>query len=389
MKYIVYGHGGSGNHGCEAIVRTTLKMIPEGAQIEVYSSNLGKDRQFNLDKLAAFYQYRGKKDSPIGLYASKGIYKITGNYDSTNRFELRDALKNKGTICLSVGGDNYCNAEPRRHASRNKLFAKNNTTVLWGCSVTPELMKDRFYVEDMKRYSLITARESLTFNALKAAGVDCAVLASDPAFTLEPQQTVLPNLFTSNKVVGINISPLVMKYEQGENILLKNIKNLIEHLIRDTDYGIALIPHVLLKNNNDLTPLKLLFEEYQNTDRVCLVDGDDTLNCQQIKYVISKCSFAVVARTHASIAAYSTCVPTLVLGYSIKSKGIATDIFGTPDNYVLPVDTVTKEDEILQAFQWILDHEENIKQQYSLVMPEYIRKAYIAADSLRKLGEKQ
>ena len=360
-------------------------MLPRDSEIEVYSSDLGKDKQFDLDKLASFYQYRGKKDSSVGLYASKGIYKITGNYDCTNRFELRDALKNRNSICLSVGGDNYCNAEPRRHASRNKLFAKNNTTVLWGCSVTPDLMKDHFYIEDMKRYSLITARESLTYNALKAAGVDYAVLASDPAFTLEPETTALPELFSSNRVVGINISPLVMKYEQGDNILLKNIKQLIEYLINETNYGIALIPHVLLRNNNDLTPLKFLYDEYQNTGRVCLVDGDDTLNCQQIKYVISKCSFAVVARTHASIAAYSTCVPTLVLGYSVKSQGIATDIFGTSENYVLPVDKITKGDEIPQAFQWIMDHEDNIKQHYSLMMSEYIKKAYIAADSLRKI----
>ena len=386
MKYVLYGHGGSGNHGCEAIVRTTLKMIPEDSEIEVYSSDLGKDKQFGLDRSASFYQYRGKNDPSIGLYFRKGIYKMTGNYDSINRFELKDALKNKGTICLSVGGDNYCNAEPRRHASRNKLFAKKNTTVLWGCSVTPDLLKDRFYIEDMKRYSLITARESLTYNALKAAGVDSVVLASDPAFTLEPEQTTLPDLFSSNKIVGINISPLVMKYAQGENIFLKNIVNLIEYVIRETDYCIALIPHVLLKNNNDLRPLKMLFEDYKDTGRVCLVDGDDTLNCQQIKYVISKCSFAVVARTHASIAAYSSCVPTLVLGYSVKSRGIATDIFGNPENYVLPVDEIFKEDEVLHAFQWIVDHKESIQKHYSIVMPEYIKKAYVAADCLRKLG---
>ena len=384
MKYLLFGHGGSGNHGCEAIVRTTLRMIPEGSKISVFSSNIDKDRKFGIDKMASFYQYRGKSDSVFGFYLSKIMYKLFGNYDFINRYELKEALKIKGSICLSVGGDNYCNAEPRRHASRNKLFAKKNRTVLWGCSVSPELMKNPYFVNDMKRYSLITARESITYNALKGAGVKNVILASYQAFTFESEQIKLPDMFGNHCMVGINISPLVMKYEKGENILLTNIKKLIEFIIKETDYNIALIPHVLLKNNNDLTPLKALFEEYKGTNRICLIDEDDTLNCQQIKYVISKCSFMVVARTHASIAAYSTCVPTLVLGYSVKSIGIATDIFGTSDNYVLPVDKIRKEDEVRNAFRWIVDHEGDIKTRYSVVMPDYIKKAYIAADYLKK-----
>lgn len=385
MKYVLFGHGGSGNHGCEAIIRTTLKMIPEGSDIEVFSSDVSKDRVFGLTATVPFYQYRKKNDSSLGFYGSKVIYKLTGNYDAINRFELRDALKNKNAICLSVGGDNYCNAEPRRHASRNKLFSKENSTVLWGCSVTPDLLKDPFYIADMKRYSLITARETITYNALKNAGVESAVLVSDPAFTLEPVKVQMPDLFEKRKVIGINISPLVMKYEQGKNILLSNIENLIKFIIKETDYGIALIPHVLLRNNNDLTPLKILYDKYVQSGRLCLIDEDDSLNCQQIKYVISRCSFMVVARTHASIAAYSTRVPTLVLGYSVKSIGIATDIFGTPENYVLPVDKINRENEVKEAFQWILEHENSIRERYSAVMPAYIQKAYLAAECLKKI----
>ena len=388
MHYVLFGHGGSGNHGCEAILRTSLMMLPDQSEVEVYSSDLEKDKKFHLNKLASFYQYRKRSDSSVGFYAGKIIYKILGNYDAINRFELRDALKTRKSICLSVGGDNYCNAEPKRHASRNKLFSKHNKTVLWGCSVSPELMKNPYYVKDMSRYSLITARESITYNALRKAGLKNVVLVSDPAFTLEPEETNIPEMFDDHNIVGINISPLVMKYEQGANVLLQNIKELIEYIINETDYCIALIPHVLLKNNNDLTPLKALYEEYKNTGRICLIDEDDTLNCQQIKYVISKCSFMVVARTHASIAAYSTCVPTLVLGYSVKSIGIATDIFGTSDNYVLPVDKITRENEVRDAFKWILEHEVEIRQRYNLVMPDYINKAYKAADYLKKVSLK-
>ena len=54
----------------------------------------------------------------------------------------------------------------------------------------------------------------------------------------------------------------------------------------------------------------------------------------ELKGFIARCRFFVGARTHATIAAYSSCIPTFSVGYSIKAKGIAQDIFGTYKNYV-------------------------------------------------------
>lgn len=384
MKYILYGHGGSGNHGCEAIVRTTLAML-SNKDVDVYSADVAKDDKFGITKLASFYPYQSKKDSALQYLFGKIIYKLFGNYSIINRFTFHQALKSKENICISVGGDNYCNAEPARHASRNKLFSVNNRTVLWGCSITPDLLKDSKYIEDMKRYSLITARESLTYNALVQAGISNVELVSDPAFTLEPQHIKLPELFSKREIVGLNISPLVMKYQQKNDILMKNIEVLVEEIVKGTDYGIVLIPHVLLENNNDLTPLRKLYKKYRHTEKICLVDNDDTLNCCEIKYIISKCKFMIAARTHASIAAYSSCVPTLVLGYSVKSQGIAIDIFGTAKNYVLPVDMIYNKTDIVNAFCWLMEHENDIRTIYKEKMKEYIEKAYQAGKYLREI----
>ena len=51
--------------------------------------------------------------------------------------------------------------------------------------------------------------------------------------------------------------------------------------------------------------------------------------------MISQCRFFIGSRTHSVIAAYSSGVPTLALGYSIKSKGIAQDIFGEYETYAV------------------------------------------------------
>ena len=61
---------------------------------------------------------------------------------------------------------------------------------------------------------------------------------------------------------------------------------------------------------------------YKSTGRVMLVQD---CNCEELKGYISRCRFFIGARTHATIAAYSSQVPTLVVGYSVKAKGIAKD----------------------------------------------------------------
>lgn len=91
------------------------------------------------------------------------------------------------------------------------------------------------------------------------------------------------------------------------------------------------------------------------------------------------------ARTHSTIAAYSHCVPTLVLGYSVKSRRIAKDLFGTEENYVLPVQKLVNTDELVNGFKWLLSNESTIKQHLLDIMPEYIKKAYRAKESFESL----
>ena len=149
-----------------------------------------------------------------------------------------------------------------------------------------------------------------------------------------------------------------------------NYKSLIQHILRNTNYNIMLIPHVVQRFNDDLAFLK---ELYIDNGRMKLVDD---CNCMQLKGYISKCKMIVCARTHCSIASYSMNIPTLVLGYSIKSKGIAKDIFGTYKNYVLPIDELKSNDDLTNGFKWLSDNYVNIKEHLEEFMPSYINKCY-------------
>ena len=43
MKKILYMHGGSGNHGCEAIVRTTAELLGGPRGVVLWSQNKAED----------------------------------------------------------------------------------------------------------------------------------------------------------------------------------------------------------------------------------------------------------------------------------------------------------------------------------------------------------
>ena len=63
------------------------------------------------------------------------------------------------------------------------------------------------------------------------------------------------------------------------------------------------------------------------------------------------------------------------MGYSVKAKGIAKDLFGTYENYVLPVQQLQKKEDLIGAFEWLRDYEQDIRKDLGNVMPAYKERA--------------
>ena len=165
---------------------------------------------------------------------------------------------------------------------------------------------------------------------------------------------------------------------------MENYEGLIKHIIDTTDMQVALIPHVVWDNNDDRKPLRVLYDKFKDTGRVVMLEDH---NCMELKGYISRCRFFIGARTHATIAAYSTCVPTLVIGYSVKAKGIAKDIFGTYENYVLPVQSLSNKDDLINAFEWMKSDEDDIRKYLNEGMPVYKENALKSKVEIEKLLE--
>lgn len=372
MNIGLYAHGGSANHGCEALVRSTMMALGEDCSYTVFSEKPLEDEKYGLNQFALIQSTQTpipSKGFPLLLYKSR--LKLSRNDKVYYRYLYKNFAKSDSQIdlALAIGGDNYCySGFLERFAVQNSMWRKRHIPCgLWGCSIDPERISPSL-IKDLKNYQFITARESITYQTLLEKGVNNVFLIPDSAFLLKPIEKELPIEFQENNTVGINISPLVIRQEKHSGIVMRNLRLLIDYILHETDMSVALIPHVVWKGNDDREPLQLLKDIYKENNRVCMIPDD---NAMVLKGYIKRCRFLIAARTHASIAGYSSHIPTLVIGYSVKSKGIATDLFGTDNNYVIPINLILDDDIMRKSFQWLQKEEQNIINRYDTFLPEY------------------
>lgn len=387
-KVVLYMHAGSGNHGCEAIVNSLCKFLPAPAILVTHRKE--EDEKYSLNNLCSEIVQERSINQNFFVHAwYYAIRKIFHDPESFLRYRYRQVIgKNAHALNISIGGDNYCydNMVSDLKLANSMFHHQGCSTVLLGCSVEPERLKDKTIVEDLKRYDAIMARESITYQALKEAGIcENVYLYPDTAFLLDKEELPLPEGFEEGNTIGLNISPMIVAEEKKNGITMRNYEALIQHILDTTDMKIALIPHVIWKQNDDREPIQKLYEKFSHTGRVIKIED---ATAPQLKGYIGRCRMFIGARTHATIAAYSSCVPTLVVGYSVKALGIAKDLFGTSENYVLPVQKLENREDLLQAFEWLKKEEENMRSHLHKVMPEYQEKVRDIAGTLQEIWDK-
>lgn len=381
-KIVLYYHAGAANHGCEAIVRATKKILNE--DMVLYSVCPEEDMCYGLEKLMTVCKDYNKKLKKPGFYylwayIAHHLRHDDFRYVCLSHKDFFDDIK-KGDVCLSIGGDNYCYAGRDILGYYNKrLHQKGAKTVLWGCSFDPDDMTPTI-AEDLAGYDLIVARERISYNALKEVNSN-TVLVPDSAFQLDKIELPLPPMWKENHTIGINVSPLATEYGSGD-MVMDNYRELIQWIISHTQEQILLIPHVVKSGNDDRTTLQVLYHEFADTGRIMLLEDH---NCMELKGYIARCRFFLGARTHATIAAYSTCVPTLVVGYSVKAKGIAQELFGTDEHYVLPVQDFKTKYDLKEGFQWLMEHESVIRERLENFIPAYKEKIFYAREKILEL----
>lgn len=294
----------------------------------------------------------------------------------------------RSDIVFVIGADNY----DKRYGMFDGLHLLNRQLrnkcgkklILFDCSMEEKHI-DKDVIEDINIFDAVTVRESLSLaNLNKYISKAEVYYYPDPAFILEPEYCLLPEAWVEGNMIGINLSNLIVgsKYGGNEKLVMASYHSLMEFIISNSDLSIALIPHVM--NNADLSMLRLLYESFKQSKRVILIENE-SLKSTQLKYIISKCRFFIGARTHSTIAAYSSCIPTLVLGYSIKSKGIAKDLFGTYERYVIDVSKLQTGNELVEGFMWLQQNEQRIKERLNTIMPVYKDKIWAIGNFIDRI----
>lgn len=389
MKYFFPIHLDGGNRGCEAIAKGSALLINESPEnLYGYCSDINADTALGLPKYITL------------IPTKRGVYLIDRFLAAINKLfhtektrSLRELypykaflrLIKKDDIMVSTGGDMMCYDNNAVIYTNNYLHNKGIRTILWGCSMGAENMtKDKR--STLSNFSLIYVRESLTFDYFKSIGLKNVCLCPDPAFILPAEPWDIPHFLSDGNVIGLNISNYVMGGMRLDTPFAKEVLQLIKYIMDKTYFNIALIPHVTWNrdglNQDDREMAQIIKSHFNNNARINILDISK-LNYSQIRYAISKCRMFIGSRTHAVISAYSMCVPTIAIGYSVKSVGIAKDLELDP---TLVVDSrKSSGGALLHSFIFLAENEMNIRNHLMRIMPEYKQRTYKIREYLTKL----
>lgn len=393
MKNIlIYQHQSSMNHGCEALIYTIsnqIKNVDPECFITLSSYFKRDDDRFQFPSINRIIQntmWLRRFTWPWLVYQIDR--RMLNNKLIQEMFMYCKPCYNiakESDVCVAVGGDTYCYNKGKEHWPLERKMKKlGKKMMLWGCSIEPDDIPGEM-AEHLSTFDVITVRDPISYEALLKNNVQSKIVRCvDPAFLLPKENCDLPVGWEDGKMVGLNFSPMVMGTLQDKEGPRKAIYELVDHILKESDNKVVLIPHVRLSFNDDMSELKPIYEKYKETGRVLLID-DINLNARQLKYIISKCNIFVGARTHATIAAYSTCVPTLSIGYSVKARGIARDLFGKEDGMTISIKEISGTDKLIKAYDNIYNNKQEYTKQLETIMPEYKKLALVSGDEFKNL----
>ena len=383
MKLLLFFHSGSKNRGCEALIFSAILILKKQfPTADISLASLDHKSDVNFTNINAIYDV-----APIEIKKYSFNWFLSSFYVKTKKdetFMLRKQhskmlkLIRLHDVFLSVGGDNYCYGEqPWIYEIDRKIKQAGKKLILWGASIGEEDLSET-KINDLKSFDLILARESFTLEILKKNGIKNIELCADGAFTMDKEELPFPEGWQEGNTIGFNYSPLVYKRNAAS---AEAAKNLLQHIIDTTDATICLVPHVMIKGNNDYETLLEFYNEFASSGRVILLPNN--LNAIQYKGYIARMRLFIGARTHATIAAYSNFVPTMVLGYSVKSKGIAKDIFDY-ERLVLGINEISDTKKLIEKFEELKKDENEIREILKNKIPRIQKMAYKAGELLEE-----
>lgn len=182
----------------------------------------------------------------------------------------------------------------------------------------------------------VTAREAITEERLRPV-VPGIERTADMAYLLTPEPDRVPEGLVPDvdgPVIGVSLSNLVAdRHEPGGAASFDDeVVTALEQVLADhPDHHLRFVAHVTgpTADKDDRTVARRVAARLG--ERAHVVDAD--LHPAAVKAVVAGCHVMVGARMHANIAALTSGVPVLAIGYSHKTAGIMGE-FGQDDMVV-------------------------------------------------------
>lgn len=334
------------NRGVEALVTCTIREIRDrlpGVSFTV----LDRGTEFDRARLPAADVEFLPDGTLHHLHSGRIRRGATAVFPLLDKPALRARRRiARATAVVATGGDIFCSEYGHLsllgHLGPLRLARGHGVPFyLHAQSIGPftnEADRDVFQ-KTVRHAAGISVRERVSYNYLTEElkfPPESILHAADPAFLLAPADPAEGDRLFSHlrgredrPTVALSVSQAICQWIQADADRHRETwLEVIAWLRRELDANIILIPHVqeAYDGNNDNLVATALLRGCGWDPRVRLAGGD--LSAAGFKAILSRCDLVIAERMHASIAALSSGVPVLTIGYSVKAEGILSDLLG-------------------------------------------------------------
>lgn len=320
MKYIIYPHNGSADHGSEARLRSLLQLLP-GASIEVFSDAPQEDLRYWPHPQFALQR------APYQPYV----------------------IAQKNSLLLAFQGD---------HPFLFPRSVPNQVQVLLGAGV-PQGLSLSDSIPLLAQYQMLITYERYSFNELSAIHPN-TVYYPDPLFISTPQAFLIPSQLANKEFLLLSIHP--------QHRLFDSCVHLIQHVLATTQWQVALVPFLCQEQCNDQSVLLSLYQTFCSSGRVAMVRE---LSSRQIHHLCSRARFVITSHPAQAILAYTSGTPTLLINDSPRALYIAQDLFGVSHSHVVTPQSITDSQALIRDLHSLLADEHHLRQKHTDTIDRY------------------
>lgn len=167
-------------------------------------------------------------------------------------------------------------------------------------------------------FDVVSARETKSRDALiYDAKVKKEIILSPDIANM---MTFSKDKISGEKKVGISTSHQIIRQWKGETGYIECIVNLCRHISQTSGMPIVLIPNEIqpLSDMDDIVVSRKIQDILKKEDIPVEIIDSAHMSSKQLKNIIASCEVLIASRYHSCVAALSSGVPTLVVGWHYK-----------------------------------------------------------------------